>query len=190
MITATCRTCHQDWTVDYVTLIGITGTLEALLKAPCGHGHFVGKRPPGDRGLQEWLEGIRDATQWHESDFMWTWHGPEYAAAEAAQDRYEEDHPYPDWDPWDPPALRMTCACGTALTLTGIVDDILGAGWSELCYTCGMEYWVTDVGESHAYSQGRLRRYKEAVKAWTTAHPPAPLAVPVEHLQERGGNHE
>ena len=50
MITATCRTCHQDWTIETLPPPMPPSTLvkyQPRLEAPCGHGSFRGVLAPG-----------------------------------------------------------------------------------------------------------------------------------------------
>lgn len=43
MITATCRTCHQDWTIDETTPpFWLNEATAWVFPAPCGHGRFMG----------------------------------------------------------------------------------------------------------------------------------------------------
>ena len=128
MITATCRTCHQDWTIETLPPPMPTATLvkyQPRLEAPCGHGSFRGRLAP-DALLK--LSAIHGSYRWQESDFTWRWYDQQYDAREKEWWRYHDNVPAPDVEPWDPPSLVMRCDCGANITARCVK---LGCGGGE-----------------------------------------------------------
>lgn len=139
-----------------------------VLKAPCGHGRYVGTRAyplyfagsAAKREGLEWDDTIQTA-------WRWEWQDTAFDHAKAAWEKWYRDHPRPEIEPWNPPPLTMTCACGTPIVLTGETDLEDGAeGWSGECPACGLSVDVWDSEEKQLYTQQRQAAYKRAYREW------------------------
>lgn len=180
MITATCRTCHQDWTVEALPSAIVVGLVLVVgLDAPCGHGRFVGWR-----GMALIVPGeTEDASV----DFRWDWRDMAYEEAWRVYNAHLVARPRPVMPPWDPPPLSMTCACGTVVTLEGensLDWDDSVEGWGGECPQCGLTFGVVDDDLRQPYNQARHAQYQAALEAWEADCPPTPQPLAVEGLRE------
>ena len=176
MITATCRTCHQDWTLDTLpqpVSMGVTGLI--ILNAPCGHGSFRGTFPlmPGRYNLLG------------EANVTWQWYNEAYFAAQAAIEQFYKKHPHPALDRWNPDPQMITCTCGYALVLEATEDEEWGEGWEGICLDCGLLWRVMDPENHTPYSRDRLKRYEQRRAAWLRSFPRVVKPLTVECLQEK-----
>lgn len=179
MITATCRTCHQDWTVETLRasiLIGLTRV--SILKAPCGHGVYQGTLS---------LLGTDQEDRLEEAAFTWEWYDEAYFAAQAAVEQFHKEHPRPALDRWNPSPQRITCVCGHSLVLEATEIEGWDEGWEGICPECGLLWRVMDPKNRTPYSRARLQRYELRLAAWQRSRPKVVEPLTVECLQENAG---
>lgn len=184
MITATCRVCHQDWTLERLPpaiLLGLGAIVS--LTAPCGHGMFVG------HSLWELVQNM-DPQSHHakgstEEEYLWQWLDADYDEAVAAYNTYVKKHPRPTWEEWNPPALTLTCVCGASLQVKGVQDTAEeGEIWRGECPTCGLIAVVESAGNTVTYAADRARRYLQADQKWQRRVPQVVQPRAVESLRE------
>ena len=180
MITATCRTCHQDWTLDRLPPPEFSRlNLEVVLDAPCGHGRFIGRL-----SLSHLVFEGRGWEPDPDRSYEWEWGDQAYMAADQAYQQYVMDHPQPVLEDWNPPPLVLLCLCGDPVTLHGTDYDDFLESWRGECERCGLDVRVLDAGDTVTYKQERWARHDAAHRAWQRGVPPVPRPVPVEHLRE------
>ncbi|NMP23827.1 hypothetical protein [Sulfobacillus harzensis] len=165
MITATCRTCHQDWTLAQLPspIVGVF-SLTIVLEAPCSHGRLVGHARAFPLILGQLTESDPDPNP--DIDYHWEWQDTAYDAAWAAVQAYDRAVPYPRRGPWEPPPLVVACACGATLVLTGYADAEGAEGWGGTCATCGLRYTVRDDEDRLPYAADRMARHQRAGQCW------------------------
>ncbi len=195
MITATCRTCHKDWTMEGLPA-GFPTVFMALvvLEAPCGHGRYVGEPafPPAITGLREMIAGsgydipaTEKALIAIMNGYKWEWQDTAFDQAKTAWEKWYKDNPQPEIEPWNPPPLTMTCACGTSVTLAGERDsEDLAEGWMGKCPNCELSIDVWDSEKKQPYTQERDATYKRAYRGWSRKQPQRPDALFVTSLRE------
>ena len=98
MITAACRTCHQNWTMDQLPEWQTTRFFFArglVLETPCEHGRFV--------GWSKSYWGVIDASSEDETGFVWDWQDVLYDQQRQIFDEWEKQHPHPGMVLGSPP---------------------------------------------------------------------------------------
>ena len=190
MITATCRTCHQDWTLAQLPapIIGIF-TVTTAVEAPCGHGRLFGRLITTLPVLMGFMGQLADSGP-DPDYYQWEWEDSAYDAAMQAVRSYDATHPAPRSEPWDPPTLSLTCLCGERLTLQGVDDEDLDEEWRGSCDHCGFTVWVSDAGQTVSYAQERQQRFDHAYAQWEAHRPQEPQLLRVDRLHETAESDE
>lgn len=181
MITATCRTCHKDWTLDKLPSTRLFNVFRTIvLEAPCGHGRYVGGLafPPQLEERDNDAETVREG-------YEWEWQDTAFDDARSAVSQWHQEHPYPTREPWNPPPLTITCACGTPITLVGEEElEDSAEGWSGVCPTCELSAYAWDSEGKQSYTQKREAAFERAYKKWRRDEPRYPDGLIVTSLQE------